>query len=131
MFRFVGLIGFMNCLRFESGGSNARYVFIQDKNAPKFSLTSRSYAEQLNKQLVANVLKGGHWGSYRHLRLEQQNDASSLQVEHAYINTLIRGDLTSLRWIESSLSYYQPEKYPDTEMCSVYYAPLNFRLVSD
>ncbi|KAF7386952.1 hypothetical protein HZH66_011404 [Vespula vulgaris] len=125
--QLLGLIGFMNCLRFESGGSNARYVFIQDKNAPKFSLTSRSYAEQLNKQLVANVLKGGHWGSYRHLRLEQQNDASSLQVEHAYINTLIRGDLTSLRWIESSLSYYQPEKYPDTEMCSVYYAPLNFR----
>ncbi|XP_047360366.1 fatty acid synthase-like [Vespa velutina] len=123
----LGLIGFMNCLRFESGGNNARYVFIQDKNAPKFSLTSRSYAEQLNKQLVANVLKGGHWGSYRHLPLEQQKDVSSLQVEHAYINSLITGDLTSLRWIESSLSYYQPEKYPNTEMCSVYYAPLNFR----
>ncbi|KAI4493375.1 hypothetical protein M0802_009435 [Mischocyttarus mexicanus] len=123
----LGMIGFMNCLRLESGGKNARYVFIQDKNAPKFSLTSKSYADQLNKQLAANVLKAGHWGSYRHLRLEQQNDASSLQVEHAYINTLVRGDLTSLRWIESSLSYYQPEKYPDTEMCSVYYAPLNFR----
>ncbi|XP_043486066.1 fatty acid synthase [Polistes fuscatus] len=122
-----GMIGFMNCLRFESGGKNARYFFIQDKNAPKFSLTTKYYADQLSKQLIANVSKGRHWGSYRHLRLEQQNDASSLKVEHAYINTLIRGDLTSLRWIESSLSYYQPEKYPDTEMCSVYYAPLNFR----
>lgn len=117
----------MNCLRFEDGGSKARYVFIQDKNLPKFNLTNKFYAEQLDKQLVANVLKGGNWGSYRHLQLDQQNGASSLQVEHAYINALYRGDLSSLRWIESPLSFYQAEKSPTTEFCSVYYAPLNFR----
>ncbi|XP_015126151.1 fatty acid synthase [Diachasma alloeum] len=123
----LGLIGLMTCIRREEGGHNVRYVFIQDKNAPKFSLTNSFYSEQLDKQLVANVLKGNQWGSYRHLRLDQQNDVSSLHVEHAYINALTRGDLSSLRWIEGPLSYYQPEKYPDVELCSVYYAPLNFR----
>ncbi|KOC60060.1 Fatty acid synthase [Habropoda laboriosa] len=123
----LGMPGFMNCIRREEGGSKARYVFIQDKNAPKFNLNDKFYAQQMDKQLVANVLKGGHWGTYRHLLLDQQNGASSLQVEHAYINALFRGDLSSLRWIESPLSYYQQEKNSGTEMCSVYYAPLNFR----
>nr|QNL15121.1 fatty acid synthase 1 [Meteorus pulchricornis] len=123
----LGLVGLMTCIRRESGGKNARYVFIQDKNAPKFSLQNSFYASQLNKQLVSNVLKGSQWGSYRHLRLDQQSDIPSLQVEHAYVNGLVRGDLSSLRWIEGPLSYYQPERYPDRELCSVYYAPLNFR----
>lgn len=123
----LGMTGFMNCIRREDGGSNARYVFIIDKNAPKFSLTDKFYAQQLAKHVKGNVLKGGQWGCYRHLRLDQQSGVSSLQVEHAYINALYRGDLSSLRWIESPLSYYQPEKFPNTELCHVYYAPLNFR----
>ncbi|XP_003423914.1 fatty acid synthase [Nasonia vitripennis] len=123
----LGMVGLMTCIRQEAGGMNVRYVFIQDKNAPKFSLTDKFYADQLDKQLMANVLKYGQWGSYRHLRLDQQSDVSSLHVEHAYINALVRGDLSSLRWIEGPLSYYQPEKFPGKEFCSVYYAPLNFR----
>ncbi|XP_031841485.2 fatty acid synthase 1 [Nomia melanderi] len=123
----LGMVGLVNCIRREEGGSNVRYVFIQDKNSPKFNLKDKFYAEQLNKQLMANVLKGGNWGSYRHLLLDQQTGASSLQVEHAYINALYRGDLSSLRWIESPLSYYQPEKSGNTELFHVYYAPLNFR----
>ncbi|XP_057332495.1 fatty acid synthase [Microplitis mediator] len=123
----LGLIGLMTCIRREAGGQNARYVFIQDKNAPKFSLSNAFYSSQLDKQLMSNVLKGNQWGSYRHLRMDSQTDVSSLQVEHAYINALTRGDLNSLRWIEGPLSFYQPEKYPDSELCHVYYAPLNFR----
>ncbi|CAD6242162.1 GSCOCG00009427001-RA-CDS [Cotesia congregata] len=123
----LGLIGLMTCIRREAGGQNARYVFIQDKNAPKFALSNSFYSSQLNKQLTSNVLKGNQWGSYRHLRMDSQTDVSSLQVEHAYINALTRGDLNSLRWIEGPLSFYQPEKYPDSELCHVYYAPLNFR----
>lgn len=122
----LGMIGFMNCVRLEDGGAKASYVFIQDKNLPKFNLNDKFYTHQLNKHLVANVLKGGQWGSYRHLQLDLQNE-ESLQVEHANINVLYRGDLSSLRWIESPLSYYQPEKFPNTLLCSVYYAPLNFR----
>lgn len=122
----LGLIGFTNCLRNESGGANIRYIFIQDKNAPKFGLSAQFYAEQLDKGLMANVLKGGQWGSYRHLQLDQQSNVSSLQVEHAYVNALVRGDLSSLRWIEGPLSYYRSDN-SSNNLCSVYYAPLNFR----
>lgn len=120
------MVGFMNCMLNEDGGAKASYVFIQDKNMPKFNLNDKFYAKQLDKQMFANILKGGQWGCYKHIELDQQNE-SSLQVEHAYINALNRGDLSSLRWIESPLSYYQLEKFPNTELCSVYYAPLNFR----
>ncbi|KAL6267202.1 hypothetical protein P5V15_000279 [Pogonomyrmex californicus] len=123
----LGLVGFMTCLRREMGDANVRYIFIQDKNAPKFDLSVRLYMEQLNKGLMANVLKGGHWGSYRHLPLDQQTNVPSLQVEHAYVNSLTRGDLSSLRWIEGSLSYYRLNSFPNMKLCSVYYAPLNFR----
>ncbi|XP_039308272.1 fatty acid synthase [Solenopsis invicta] len=123
----LGLVGLMTCIRRETGGANARYVFIQDKDAPKFGLSSQFYAEQIDKGLMANVLKGGQWGSYRHLPLDQQNNVSSLQVEHAYVNTLMRGDLSSLRWIEGPLSYYRSDNFPNMKLCHVYYAPLNFR----
>ncbi|KAL7302666.1 hypothetical protein TKK_0004723 [Trichogramma kaykai] len=123
----LGLVGLMTCVRQEAGGHNVSYVFIQDKNAQKFSAQDPFYQEQLSKQLMSNVLKGQQWGSYRHLRLDQQTDVSSLHVEHAYINALVRGDLSSLRWIEGPLSYYRPEEHPNKEFCSVYYAPLNFR----
>ncbi|XP_071632956.1 fatty acid synthase [Temnothorax longispinosus] len=123
----LGLVGLMTCIRRETGGANARYVFIQDKNAPKFGLSVRSYVEQLDKGLMANVLKGGQWGCYRHLPLDQPSDVSSLQVEHAYVNTLTRGDLSSLRWIEGPLSFYRSDTFPNMKFCSVYYAPLNFR----
>ena len=56
-----GIIGFMNCIRREDGGGNATFVFVQDKNAPKFNLKEKIYADQLDKQLMANVLKGGVW----------------------------------------------------------------------
>ncbi|XP_012229663.2 fatty acid synthase [Linepithema humile] len=123
----LGLVGLMTCIRRESGGANARYVFIQDKNAPKFGLSVQFYKQQLSKGLMANVLKGEQWGSYRHLQLDQQSNLSSLQVEHAYVNALVRGDLSSLRWIEGPLSYYRPDNFSNTTLCSVYYAPLNFR----
>ncbi|RLU26123.1 hypothetical protein DMN91_002289 [Ooceraea biroi] len=120
-----GLMGFMNCIRYEIDSTNMRYILIQDKDAPKFDLSVQFYADQLNKELVANVLKKGQWGSYRHLRFNQTNASS--QVEHAYVNTLARGDINSLRWIESPLNCYQADKSPDTALCSVYYASLNFR----
>lgn len=123
----TGLVGLVNCLTREpEGGSKVRSVFIQDTSAPKFSLNA--YEKQLRLDLVHNVLKSpGTWGSYRHLVLEQNLDSGALQVEHAYINSLTRGDLASLRWIEGPLSYYKNGEDPSTELCHVYYAPLNFR----
>ncbi|XP_022830419.1 fatty acid synthase [Spodoptera litura] len=76
--------------------------------------------------LAFNVLRAGVWGSYRHLELAAAE--AQLQVEHAYVNTLTRGDLSSLRWIESPLRYAAATPLPArTELCRVYCAPLNFR----
>jgi fatty acid synthase len=41
---------------------------------------------------------------------------------HAYVNVLTRGDLTSLRWVESPLRFSPPKS-----LCFVNYAALNFR----
>lgn len=51
-----------------------------------------------------------------------------MQTEYAYINTLMRGDLASLHWIESPLKHWSSMKFKEhTELCSVSYASLNFR----
>lgn len=103
----TGLVGMVNCIKQEPGGSSVRAVFIQDSKAEKFSIASAKYAAQLKKDLVHNVLKNNVWGSFRHIVLDQINDSGKLQVEHAYINTLTRGDLASLKWIEGPLTYYK------------------------
>jgi fatty acid synthase len=70
-------------------------------------MNSPLFSDQIKKDLVHNVLKGNVWGSLRHLPLENSSDKTVLQVEHAYINTLVRGDLASLKWIEGPLTYYK------------------------
>lgn len=50
------------------------------------------------------------------------------ETEHAFINTLIRGDLSSLQWVESPNQYWQDmPKLPNSDLCQVYYSALNFR----
>ncbi|EFN60216.1 Fatty acid synthase [Camponotus floridanus] len=95
----LGLIGFVHCIRREV--ANVRYIYIEDSNAPKFDLLSQFYVEQLEKGLKANVLKGGQWGSYRHLQLDQH---IYVELEHAYVDTLTTGNLNSLEWIQSPLT---------------------------
>lgn len=122
-----GAVGLMQCLKNESGGKFVRMVFVQDK-AEAFSLKSKFYIDQLRKDLVVNVFKSGSWGTYRHFTIENQLDVATLPVEHAYVNALVKGDLASLKWIEGPVP-----KTPnggsenDYELCSVYYAPINFR----
>lgn len=121
-----GAVGFMNCIRNENGGKFARMIYIQDKNTEEFSLKSPFYQKQLQKDLLMNVFKNGSWGTFRHLKLE--TDLVTLPVEHAYINALIKGDLSSLKWIEGPKNtHIVNENSEDMEMCTVYYAPINFR----
>jgi fatty acid synthase len=82
-------------------------VFLQDLKLPAFSLAASFFADQMKKDLVMNVYGGGAWGCYRHLKLDNHSDSTALQVEHAYINALTRGDLASLHWIEGPLTYYR------------------------
>uniref|UniRef100_W4VRN6 Fatty acid synthase n=1 Tax=Corethrella appendiculata TaxID=1370023 RepID=W4VRN6_9DIPT len=122
-----GALGFINCIKNENGGKFARLYFIQNKSAEKFSFTSKFYAQQLQKDLISNTYKT-EWGTFRHLRLDSESNATSLKVEHAYVNALQKGDLSSLKWIEGPLSLDRPDpKDQREELCTVYYAPINFR----
>ena len=124
---FFGGVGLMNCIKNEAGGRLARLIFIQDKNVEKFNFDSSLFADQLKKDLVQNVYKNGAWGSFRHVKLDNAIGAT-LPVEHAYVNALTKGDLASLKWIEGPLSLDRPDvKDQRAELCTVYYAPINFR----
>lgn len=72
-----------------------------DETAPTFSLQHPLYKAQYAKDLALNVYKNGIWGSYRHLLLE---NVDNVDTPHAYVNTLVRGDLSTLRWIEGPLN---------------------------
>ncbi|XP_016987664.1 fatty acid synthase [Drosophila rhopaloa] len=117
-----GALGLVNCLKRESGGNWLRLYLILDEGLPQFSLEEPFYADQLAKDLAINVYRNGSWGTFRHLKMECQPPL--LPVEQAYVNTLVKGDLSSLRWIESPRS--SPTQ-THLEPCTVYYAPLNFR----
>lgn len=51
------------------------------------------------------------------------------ETEHAFINTLVRGDLASLTWVESPNQFFSAleNRKSTQEMCSVYYSAVNFR----
>uniref|UniRef100_A0A8D0N571 Fatty acid synthase n=1 Tax=Sus scrofa TaxID=9823 RepID=A0A8D0N571_PIG len=53
-------------------------------------------------------------------------DRPEKQTEHAFVNVLSRGDLSSIRWVCSPLHYALPASCQD-RLCSVYYTSLNFR----
>ncbi|XP_060802513.1 fatty acid synthase-like [Amyelois transitella] len=119
-----GVLGLSTCLRGEPGGGAVRAFLLP---GAAHAVTAPAYSAQRDKDLVSNVLRANVWGSYRHLLLNDSAEAK-LQVEHAYVNALVRGDLSSLRWIESPLRFAgEQQRGPGSELCHVYYAPLNFR----
>lgn len=121
-----GAVGFMNCIKNETGGRMTRLFFIQDKNCEKFDFNGKWFSDQLEKDLIQNVYKGGQWGTFRHLKLDSA--LPTLPIEHAYVNALTKGDLASLKWIESPLVLDRPDSNDArVELCTVYYAPINFR----
>ncbi|RZC40858.1 Ketoacyl-synt C, ketoacyl-synt, and/or PS-DH domain containing protein, partial [Asbolus verrucosus] len=65
-----GIIGLVNCMRREPGGSKVKCFFIVD-DAPKFDPLNSFYQDQIKKCLAVNVYKNGKWGTYRHLLLEE------------------------------------------------------------
>lgn len=126
-----GIVGLVNCLRQEIGGGHIRCVFDASLKSsgklPGFDLTNAFYRDVLEKDLVMNVFRDGQWGSYRHFTLKSRGTADKpiAECEHAFLNVQTRGDLSSLRWYESPICY-EPLG-PREMLCSVYYAPLNFR----
>lgn len=76
-------------------------MFLPD-SSPEFDIFHPFYKEQLSKNLAVNILKNGQWGTYRHLLLENNGDNL---LEHCYMNSVVPGDLSSLRWLEGPLSW--------------------------
>jgi len=64
---------------------------------------------------------------YKYLNCHFVAGSSLVETEAAYVNVLTRGDLSSLRWIESPVKYFNPTDSPDKELCTVAYTALNFR----
>lgn len=121
----LGAIGLINCIKYENGGKLARLIFIQDKQLAKFSFTQKMYVDELNKDLICNVFRNGVWGTFRHFRLDSNEVESKRPVRHAYANTLIKGDLPSISWIQGPSNYSNSIDRRTMEMCTVYYAPIN------
>lgn len=122
-----GIVGLANCLRQEAGGDHLRCLYVNSKErqgVPDVSASSTIFKELLRQDLVMNVYHEGMWGSFRHLPSQAR---VLVDTPHAYVNVLTRGDLASLRWIESPLKHFIPEDHPEKELCAVSYTSLNFR----
>lgn len=72
-----------------------------DEDTPDFSLQNVFFKNQLDRDLSHNIYKNGQWGSYRHLLLEP---IDNVEVPHAYNTLDVRGDLSSLSWVEGPLT---------------------------
>ncbi|XP_029849141.2 fatty acid synthase [Ixodes scapularis] len=124
-----GVVGLTNCLRQETGGDHIRCIFNASLKGganpvANFQLASSEHKELVERDLVMNVYRDGKWGSFRHT-VTLSRGAPRLWTDQAYLDVQTRGDLSSLQWYESPL-WYRPAS-EDRVLCSVYYAPLNFR----
>nr|AAC50259.1 encodes region of fatty acid synthase activity; FAS; multifunctional protein [Homo sapiens] len=121
-----GVVGLVNCLRREPGGT-VRCVLLSNlsstSHVPEVDPGSAELQKVLQGDLVMNVYRDGAWGVFRHFLLE---DKPEEPTAHAFVSTLTRGDLSSIRWVCSSLRHAQPT-CPGAQLCTVYYASLNFR----
>ncbi|XP_003464876.2 fatty acid synthase [Cavia porcellus] len=123
-----GVVGMVNCLRKEPGGHRIRCILLSNlsstSHVPKMDPGSAELQKVLEGDLVMNVYRDGVWGAFRFSFLDQ--DRPQEQTAHAFVNILTRGDLSSIRWVCSPLKYARPTS-PETQLCTVYYASLNFR----
>lgn len=104
-----GILGMVKCLRKEYGSEKVRCVFIMDESE-KFNPNSRTYSDQLRKNVAFNVYKNSQWGTFRHLPLDDSNVVKS---EQCFVNVVRKGELLSLKWIEGTLTHHtmpEPEK---------------------
>ncbi|XP_039082547.1 fatty acid synthase [Hyaena hyaena] len=123
-----GVVGLVNCLRKEPSRHRIRCILVSNLSSkvhtPSLDPGSSELQKVLQGDLVMNVYRDGAWGSFRHFPLER--GLPEEQTEYAFVNVLTRGDLSSIRWVCSSLRHPRLTS-PGVQLCSVYYASLNFR----
>ncbi|GFX00693.1 fatty acid synthase [Trichonephila clavipes] len=68
-----GIVGLVNCLRLEPGGSSIRCVFISEGTSelPQFNPQNQFYKDIIENDLTMNVFKTNTWGSYRHFKMPE------------------------------------------------------------
>ncbi|GMR51168.1 hypothetical protein PMAYCL1PPCAC_21363, partial [Pristionchus mayeri] len=130
-----GVVGMGLCFNEENLKTKRFRTLVDVSTDPKVRngpATLKSDSAEVKKivdlDLHSNNYRDGVWGSMRHLVVKDEDKAQYKSCEHAFINTLVRGDVSSLTWFESPNQYYDvlPKK-ANNEMCQVYYAALNFR----
>uniref|UniRef100_A0A0K0ESV2 Fatty acid synthase n=1 Tax=Strongyloides stercoralis TaxID=6248 RepID=A0A0K0ESV2_STRER len=131
-----GVIGMALCFNEENLKHNRFRTFCDistDPNIrnglPVISIDNEDGKKIIDLDLHANNFKNGHWGSMRHFVVKDEEAHVYKECEHAFINTLVRGDVSSLKWFESPNQFFDcvPNKSDNLKLCSIYYAALNFR----
>jgi fatty acid synthase, animal type len=117
-----GILGLVNCIRKEPDGDKLKCFFIDDETAPRFDVHNAFYKSQLQLGLVTNVYKNGHWGSYQHLKINENNQVKP-QNGHCFANCSVKGDLSTLSWFDGPLNATN-FKIPHVR---IQYASMNFR----
>ncbi|XP_055640185.1 fatty acid synthase-like [Toxorhynchites rutilus septentrionalis] len=117
-----GIIGLVNCIIREPKTNGVQCFFVDDPNAPAFSLDDPFYKQQIGLNMAINVYRDGTWGSYRHLLLQNKPKVEAIS-NHCYANCLTKGDLSTLTWVNGSMNVAPPKG----ELIRVVYSALNFR----
>lgn len=117
-----GILGLVNCIRYEPNSHNLCCVFIDDDSAPKFDINSKFYQLQLRLGLNTNVYRSGMWGTYRHLQISKSLEEKP-RTGHLFVNCQTRGDLSSLQWNYGPLNVNNRLQ----DAIRISYAALNFR----
>ncbi len=128
-----GIIGLNNCLRQELGGHHIRCIFDFDNKLPKTINFDRSpYSELRKLDLSSNIYRNSEWGTMRHISLPKEQE--TIETEHAYLNVVTRGDMSSLKWFDAQHKYFpdlpENERNEKEVLCNVYYSALNFKVIN-
>ncbi|CAG2116696.1 unnamed protein product, partial [Medioppia subpectinata] len=92
----------------EPGGENFRYIFHMDTNSEtNIDFNIKPYSDILANDLVANVIKEGKLGTYRHIKLP--TDFDKCVSNDYYLNSGTTKDLADLAGIQ----WYDSRKLPE------------------
>ncbi|CAG2102296.1 unnamed protein product, partial [Medioppia subpectinata] len=99
----VWLVANDSCINgiIEPGGENCRYIFHMDTNTDtNIDFNTKPYSDILANDLVANVIKGGKVGTYRHIALT--TDSDKVFTNDYYLNLGQTRELSGLQWYDLS-----------------------------
>ncbi|XP_070505890.1 fatty acid synthase-like [Chironomus tepperi] len=118
-----GILGFYKCLRYEFMDKLKCFFIMDTENAPSiFDITHKFFKDQLEQNHAINVFKDGKWGGYRHLCYPPVNNPNP-QSSHYFANCLVKGDLSTVSWIQGFLDVNNT----DLNFIRIQYSSLNFK----